>query len=183
MVLDYDIWNGLLKEVIPVVRKTNPQRVLIIGPAGWNGITYLDSLELPEDDQNIIVTVHYYNPMQLTHQGASWVEGSRAWLGTTWAGSAAERMIIRVDFDQAVHWAVTHNRPLFLGEFGCLSTADSASRLHWTSFIVHLAETRQISWSYWNFADSAGDAPGFGAFDLAANAWRQPLLNTLIPSQ
>jgi hypothetical protein len=40
-----------------------------------------------------------------------------------------------------------------------------------------------MSWSYWTFADSSGDAPGFGAFDLATNTWRQPLLNTLDSSQ
>jgi endoglucanase len=178
--LDYTIWNALLKEVIPIVRVADPQRILVIGPAGWNSINYLDWLELPQDDQNIIVTVHYYSPMQVTHQGADWVDGSQAWLGTTWDDTVAERAVIRTDIDQAVAWAVQHNRPLFLGEFGCLSTADAKSRLAWTRYMVHLLESRQVSWGYWNFADSAGSAPGFGAFDLATHTWRQPLLDALI---
>ena len=53
----------------------------MIGPGQWNSISGLKSLQLPEDDQNLIITVHYYLPFEFTHQGAEWVNGSDAWLG------------------------------------------------------------------------------------------------------
>jgi len=181
--LNYAAWNDLIKEVLPVIRSNNPTRYLVIGPAGWNGVTYLDPLELPASDTHIIVTFHYYSPMQLTHQGASWVTGSDAWMGTTWSGSAADRDPIRADFDAAVAWALNHHRPLFLGEFGCFSNADPVSRLAWTSYIARLAEARNISWNYWNFSQGDGNTPGFGVYDAASDVWRKPLLEALIPPQ
>jgi endoglucanase len=181
--LNYATWNDLIKEVLPVIRQNNPNRYLIIGPAMWNGVTYLDALELPESDTHIIVTFHYYSPMQLTHQGASWVQGSDAWMGTTWSGSAADRDPIRSDFDDAVDWALRNNRPLFLGEFGCYSNADPVSRLRWTTYIRQLAEARNFSWAYWDFGEGAGSAPGFGVYDPASDTWRKPLLDALIPPQ
>ncbi len=179
--LNFDVWNKILEETIPMVRKTNPNRILVIGPAGWNGLSYLDSLVLPQDDQNIIVTFHYYDPFHFTHQGASWVDGSSAWLGTSWSSSPDERSAIRTAFDQAAAWATQYNRPLYLGEFGCFSTADPTSRLAWTSFIVRQVEARNVSWGYWNFSQGDGDAPGFGVYDSLSGSWRKPLLDALIP--
>ena len=34
---------------------------VMVGPVGWNGINELASLELPKDDEHLIVTVHYYS--------------------------------------------------------------------------------------------------------------------------
>ena len=71
-------WNSLLADALAVIRKTNPTRNVIIGPAFWNNISHLPELKLPESDRHIIVTVHYYEPHTFTHQGASWAN-----MGTT----------------------------------------------------------------------------------------------------
>ncbi|HBI42357.1 MAG TPA: endoglucanase, partial [Planctomycetales bacterium] len=62
-------WNEVIPPVLAEVRKTNPTRPVIVGPAMWNGIGSLRKLKLP-DDPNLIVTVHYYSPFEFTHQGA-----------------------------------------------------------------------------------------------------------------
>ena len=51
------------------------------------------SLEIPKDDRNIIVSIHCYNPLEFTHQGAPWVtdRDSNAWMGTKWTGTDAEK--------------------------------------------------------------------------------------------
>lgn len=53
-------WNALIKETLAIVRKTNPNRMVVIGPANYNAISNLRYLELPESDRNIILTIHYY---------------------------------------------------------------------------------------------------------------------------
>lgn len=75
------LWNDLLAKALAVVRKSNPSRAVIVGPNSWNSINSLEQLELP-DDPNIIVTVHFYDPFEFTHQGAEWVNPSPP-IGTT----------------------------------------------------------------------------------------------------
>jgi endoglucanase len=148
---------------------------VIIGSGQWNAIRALDELKLPEKDRNIILTVHYYDPFQFTHQGASWVKGSDKWKGKKWQGSEAEQADVRKAFDKAAAWAKKHNRPVFLGEFGAFSAADMPSRARWTAFITREAEKRGWSWTYWEFCS------GFGAYDPKAKAWRAPLKEALVP--
>jgi aryl-phospho-beta-D-glucosidase BglC (GH1 family) len=79
---DPALWNDLLARALDVIRQSNPTRPVIAGPVGWNNINRLPELQLP-DDANLIVTVHFYEPFQFTHQGAEWV-GSPPPVGTTW---------------------------------------------------------------------------------------------------
>jgi endoglucanase len=78
------IWNELLAKALEVVRESNPVRGVIVGPVFWNSVGSLEQLELPKDP-NLIVTVHFYDPFEFTHQGAEWVNPSPP-LGTTWTG-------------------------------------------------------------------------------------------------
>jgi len=80
--LTAQLWNDYLVEGLKVIRETNPQRTVLIGTADWGGLGSLNKLIVPTDDEYIIVTYHYYSPFQFTHQGAGWVSGSDAWLGT-----------------------------------------------------------------------------------------------------
>jgi endoglucanase len=91
--LDGDPWNVLASEVIAVIRRSNPTREIVIGPGNWNRISQLPHLELPPDE-HLIVTFHYYEPFQFTHQGAEWVSGSSAWMGTMWEGKGWEQAYI-----------------------------------------------------------------------------------------
>lgn len=67
-----ELWNELASDLLDAVRETNPTRPVLIGPAGFNGIDYLDELDLPADDY-VISTVHLYEPFTFTHQGAEWL--------------------------------------------------------------------------------------------------------------
>src|SRR5262249_30726318 len=42
-------WNVLAARALGVVRKTNPNRVVVIGPTSWNGAGDLKLLKLPND--------------------------------------------------------------------------------------------------------------------------------------
>jgi len=173
--LTADRWNRLSADALAVVRKTNPLRTVVIGPVAWNAIRELDSLQLPEADRNLVVTVHYYNPFTFTHQGAPWLDpASRPPVGTPWTGSDAERAAITRDLDDAALWGLKHRRPIYLGEFGALSTADLASRARWTKFVADEAARRRMGYAYWEFCS------GFGAYDPVKRAWIEPLRDALV---
>jgi endoglucanase len=167
-------WNAAVVKLLETVRKTNPKRPVIVGPAQWNAIWALQKLELPRDDRNLILTVHFYDPFHFTHQGASWAKGSDKWKGTKWIGSDAEQVAIRKELDKAAAWAKKHDRPVFLGEFGAYEVADMTSRARWTRFVSEEAQKRGFSFAYWEFC------AGFGAYDAKAKAWREPLREALL---
>jgi len=169
-----DKWNAAIPPLLKTVRKTNPTRPVIVGPAHWNAIRALDKLELPQDDRSLILTVHYYDPFEFTHQGASWVKGSDKWKGRKWTGSDDEQAAIRKQFEKAADWAKKHDRPVFLGEFGAFQAADMDSRAKWTRFVAREAEKHGFSWAYWEFCS------GFGAYDLRTDMWRAPLKAALL---
>jgi endoglucanase len=169
-----EVWQEFVPILLGAVRASNPTRIVLIGPASWNGISHLDKLRLPEDERYLIVTFHYYDPMPFTHQQAGWVEGSEAWKGTVWLGITRERDELAAAFDSAAAWAERNGRPLNVGEFGAYQAADMASRARWTRAVVEEAERRGFSWTYWEFCS------GFGAYDPIADAWREPLLQALM---
>lgn len=170
-------WQQMFPDALRTIRKSNPRRMVILGPAYWNSFDHLENLQLPEEDRRLIVTFHYYLPMQFTHQEAPWVEGSGAWKGTAWTGSVAEREALAANFRKVAAWASQHRRPIFLGEFGAYHAADLESRVRWTAAVAQEAEKNGFSWAYWEFCS------GFGVYDAETHAWRQPLLDALMPER
>ncbi len=170
-----EIWNEIWVDALKVVRASNPKRIVIVGPGSWNNLTHLPRLRLPEDDHALIVTFHYYSPFEFTHQGATWVSQDPPPLGRTWTGTAEEKGEIARDFGTAAAWAKANLRPLYVGEFGSYEKADMDSRARWTAAVRAEAEKHGMSWAYWEFG------AGFGAYDRAQKAWREPLLRALVP--
>jgi endoglucanase len=168
-------WNTLLKEAIGVVRRSNPDRMVVIGTANFNRVYQIKTLKLPEDDRNIIVTVHYYLPDEFTHQGAPWSSGSDKWLGRKWTGTEEEKRRVARDFDLVANWAKQNNRPIYLGEFGTYMKADMDSRACWTKCVAEAAVERGFSFTYWQFTSN------FAVYDTEKKTWIKPLLDALIP--
>ncbi len=173
--LTTDVWNELFPQALDVVRTTNPDRMVIVGPGFWNSAWELENLELP-DDPALIGTFHMYEPFQFTHQGAEWVSGSDAWLGTTWEGRPQDTEPITTVMDLAAAWSASTGVPLLMGEFGSYEKADMESRVRFTRFAREQAEARGFAWSYWEFG------AGFGVYDRDSNEWRPGLHEALVPT-
>ncbi len=164
-------WNELAARALNVVRKSNPDRIVVIGPTEWNAPHALSSLRLP-NDANVIATVHTYEPFNFTHQGAEWVSpvlptGVRCC-------DAGQQAAAIAPLTMAKTWSDAMQYPIFLGEFGAYSKADMGSRVAFTRLVRDQAEARGITWSYWELA------AGFGAYDPVAHAWRAPLRGALL---
>lgn len=169
------LWNEYYLEPYAYIRETNPDRTLIIGPGFWNGINHIEELELPEQDQNIIVTVHYYHPMPFTHQGAPWTQ-HRDQTGIQWLGTPEEQQAVNNDLEKGKVWTKQHNRPIFLGEFGAYDRGDTQSRVRYTSYVARHAENLGWSWAYWQFDSD------FIVYDIPADCWVTPIRDALIPN-
>ena len=168
------LWNEFLVEALAIIRAANPVRTVVIGPPFWNGIDHLHELVLPEEDRNIIVTVHYYEPMEFTHQGAPWEKETAHLSGVEW-GSVKEKERVETDFAKVQQWSLAHHRPILLGEFGAYDKAPMESRARYTACIARTAESLGWAWTYWQFDDD------FILYDIDKDQWIEPIRKALVP--
>lgn len=173
--ISVDVWNTLLSDALTIIRRTNPERNVVIGPAFWNGFNRLDTLKLPADDHHIIATIHYYAPHRFTHQGAYWSKETMNLSGIKW-GTDAEKQAVITDFAVPQAWSKANNRPILLGEFGAYDKAGLEERAKYDEYIARTAESMGWAWTYWQF-----DAD-FIAWDMDKKDWVEPVHKALVPS-
>ncbi len=169
--LNGEVWNVLAARALGVVRKTNPGRVVVIGPTKWNSASDLRLLKMP-NDANLIATVHNYAPFTFTHQGAEWISPVLP-VGVTCC-STSQQAEMTAPLDVAKAWSAAKRYPVFVGEFGAYNKADDASRIDFNRKMRDAMEARGMSWTYWEFA------AGFGVYDPVKLSFRQALLDSLL---
>ena len=151
-------WNDLMSRALRVVRRTNPQRVVVVGPTQWNSARGLVDFAMPPD-ANLVLTVHHYDPFTFTHQGAPWI---RPEMPTGVACCSAQQLAeIRGPLDAAQQFGARTGYPVWVGEFGAFETVAQADRVRYTRTMRDEIERRGMTWAYWELAG------GFGFIDPA----------------
>ncbi|MBC8097533.1 MAG: glycoside hydrolase family 5 protein [Akkermansiaceae bacterium] len=84
--------NPIYPKVIAEIRKSNPGRTIFVEPGNWGNIPELKNLVLPPDD-NLIVSVHCYEPFFFTHQGASWAGADAMVTGYQFPGPPVQPLV------------------------------------------------------------------------------------------
>lgn len=172
-----ELWNEMFAAGLSVIRQTNPNRTVLMGVAEFGGLGGVPKLVFPDDD-NIILSIHYYNPFQFTHQGANWnAPESYDWLGTKWNDTEAERNTVINEFALAISIAKGNNLPINIGEFGALNTADMESRAKWTTFLSRWFEEQEFSWTYWEYSAA------FGIYNPKTKKFYQELVDALLNNE
>lgn len=112
----------------------------------------MDDLVIPNDDPNIIISIHTYFPFTFA------LEGTEPW------GTESDREELRQELDRVRdHWIVGQQRPVILGEWGALSGNDLDQRLDYAEFYVTEALERGMLPVVW---DDGGDFILFNRFNL-----------------
>ncbi len=156
---------------VEIIRKANPDRIIILGGDEWSGIKTLDTNIAPPDD-NIVYTFHYYDPFDFTHQKAFWLgdsmpKGDRSW------SSAADREQLREAGQIASEYRKKTNRPIFAGEFGANAPIDNAERVKWAEAVRIEMEANDIPWCLWSYSNT------FELYDNEAESWDMDMLAAL----
>lgn len=167
-------WGRLAAEVLSIIRASNPDRTVVVALLNGRDGPEFGTLPLPDRDHNIVVTIHYYRPLDFTHQGAPWSPTFAGKHGIPW-GSPEDQSRLASDFDAYAAWSQAQSRPLLLGEFGVLEGAPQASRLAWDGAVARAATVRGWAWDYWQFDHD------FALFDTAAQHWNSAILGAILP--
>ncbi len=176
-----EILNPIYAEAIRQIRMTNPNRTIFVGASHWNAISELGALRLPDDDSNIIVTVHCYDPFYFTHQGATWPGPQTATVGIVFPGPPATPVVpaagigpgasnwianyntypadanpssplaFEAEMQDAQEWSQYYGRPIHVGEFGAYTTSDPASRARFLRAIRTTMERDGLGWAMWDW--------------------------------
>ena len=141
------LMTPIYASAIAAIRESNPQRTIFVEPGNWGGIGELKNLVLPPDD-NVIVSVHCYEPFYFTHQGATWTDGQTPVTGIIFPGPPAQPLVP----DPKLHlkkpmldWIEKYNTlPADKNPSSALAFADKLKSVHaWSDYYgrpVHLGE-------------------------------------------
>ena len=163
--------DSLNKRIVRKIRKTQPERWIILATAEWGSLEGLLQSH-PPSDPRIILSWHYYEPFGFTHQGAEFFRPTPP-VGTNW-GDAADVDRIAMDFRQAAAFRDKHNLPLLLGEFGVFDAAPVEQRAKWIGSVRHLAEANRFGWCHWGLSSN------FRSYDADKEAWIEPVRAALL---
>ena len=177
---DPEQWNTIVNNCLEVVRKLEPKRTIIIGSNRWQAYDQVKNLRVPEQDKNIIISFHFYNPFPLTHYRASWTEQKDNPLDVYYSGYIVKKEdvekltpelqkrwgwlarsyndinTLEKQILQALDAATAMGRKLYLGEFGCLRGAGEENRLRWFRDVVSLCEKYGIAYASWDYKGAFG---------------------------
>jgi endoglucanase len=194
-------WNQVARIGLAAVRETEPDRWVVIGSNQWQTPDKIPELDLPKEDRRIILSIHFYYPFLLTHYQAGWTNigeytGPVQYPGPIvpedvladepkyirdriyqeWVGGdqPQNKEVLAAFLDKAVAFSRKTKRPLYCGEFGCITIAPRDARLRWHADMVEIFREHDIGWALWDYQG------GFRIRDPETGAADQELIDLLM---
>ncbi len=182
---DPEDWNKLVTRSMEFIRSVEPGRVIVLGANMWQIPQMLPKLKVPAGDKNIILSMHTYAPLLLTHHKAGWVDpvirdypGPVAYPGPIVDTATYAKLVaaypkdkynflasstdnwspdrLRQEYEPAIARAKELGLQLYCGEFGCLPTVPRAARLAYYRDIVGVFEAAGMAWANWEYKGDFG---------------------------
>jgi endoglucanase len=173
------IWKDAAHNIVAAIRKVDKSRTLIVGASNYNSIYELSRF-VRLADENIIYTVHFYEPFLFTHQGALWVGDQVATTGVTFPYIAEKFPVLnpktkgtwgetnyyqyRTDGNEqslidklliVKKWATRYNIPLICTEYGVYNKyADQDSRCRYIKAVRQALQKLNIPGIMWDYNDN-----------------------------
>ncbi|MFQ5407229.1 MAG: cellulase family glycosylhydrolase, partial [Anaerolineales bacterium] len=148
------LWNDLAPDLIAVIRAVDPERPILIEPVNWGGpggFALLDRF----DDDNLVYSLHTYEPFAFTHQQEPpYTAYPGVFDGEAFDRAALDALLTPVDDFQA-----RHDAPIVVGEWGGIRWLPGIEQ--YISDQLSLFEQRGWSWLWYAWDDEEWDELGF----------------------
>jgi aryl-phospho-beta-D-glucosidase BglC (GH1 family) len=189
-----ELWNNLIDKAVKSIRKKNTDTPIIYGGIQWNSAKTLKLLRKP-NDENIIFTFHFYEPLLFTHQKAHWVKtmnpnkeiaypesmeyyrtnsATLGEQGETTLYAKSEMMgisFIEEMIREAVVAAENAGTQLYCGEFGVIDQAPVEDTLRWFQDVKTVFRKHNIGCGIWTYKQM-----DFGLIDPHYDSIRKELI-------
>lgn len=192
-------WNRLCRRLVAVIRRIDPERVILIGSNEQNSPAELRALELYEDP-NIMYNFHFYEPLFFTHQMAHFSEDMMLYhkkihypdeitdftafleknpqYADRYRHTAFcrqfDRKLLEKLLKPAFDFMEASNGRLYCGEFGVIDQADAEDCLRYCKDVAVLLREHGIGYAYWNYKEM-----DFGLVNKYGDPVNEPLLSAL----
>ncbi len=175
-------WEALQAETLAAIRQSLPTATAVLTGGRWGGVDGLLALH-PVADPNVVYSVHFYEPMELTALAAyrpgldqaalarlpfpagdaahcrdrlAGADATTGAVGGWYCGGGWDAAHIGARLDAVAGWARAHDAAVWLGEFGATRQLNQDARLAWLRAVRNAAEARHIGWALWGYEDVMG---------------------------
>lgn len=196
-----EAWNALIRKSVSAIREVTKDAPIIYGGIQWNSVKTLKLLDVPQDD-NIIFTFHFYEPLLFTHQKAYWVKGMNekedilypetmeyyceksrvlGYQGEVVTKAMSKTMgveFVREMIQEAICAANNAGVKLYCGEFGVIDQAPLTDTLKWFRDVHEVFEENGIGGAVWSYKKM-----DFGIIDEHYDLIRDKLISLWVRGQ
>ncbi|MBE5922924.1 MAG: glycoside hydrolase family 5 protein [Lachnospiraceae bacterium] len=190
-----EAWNKLIAQTVKAIRSNAPDSYIIYGGIQWNSAKTLKLLEKPNDDK-IIFTFHFYEPLLFTHQKAYWVPTMDPAWNIEYPGDIDDyiakskiigdqgKAVVECGLDKigvqliddlvqdAINAAKNAGVGLYCGEFGVIDRAPVEDTKRWFDDVNEVFSKYGIRFCIWNYKEK-----DFGLAGSHYDSVRDELLN------
>lgn len=161
-----EIVNKYAKTFVETVRATggnNADRCLMVTPyAASSSATNMQALEIPEDSDKIIVSIHAYLPYSFALDTAG-----------TDVYDPNDKSIPDL-FDNIKYYFLDNDIPVIIGEFGSVNKMNDEDRIQCVTDYLTTAKEYGVPCVWWDNGTRVGDGENFGLLDRTDCTWYFP---------
>ncbi len=160
------IWNTVKDRLCREIRRHAPKSTIITGSNMWNWPSTFSELT-PFDDDNVVYSVHFYEPLLFTHQFAPWIPGSEIKVKRTYPSDYGPGFIMKyeqvlskgvwdrdrfvMEFAPVNTFGTKYGVPIICNEFGVYAPVELEAQLRWYGDLLSVLKDMEIGFSYWNY--------------------------------
>ncbi|MDR2579079.1 MAG: glycoside hydrolase family 5 protein [Chitinispirillales bacterium] len=161
-----EIWNTVKDRLCREIRRHAPKSAIITGSNMWNWPATYSELT-PVDDDNVIYSVHFYEPLLFTHQFAPWISepeikfargypsnygrGFTRKYGLLLSAGVWDRDRIIEEFKPVNEFREKWGVQVICNEFGVYTPVEIEAQLRWYHDVLSVLKKMDIGYTYWNY--------------------------------
>ncbi len=145
-------WNAIAKKAMERLRKNAPDTIVLVGGYWKNSPDAVKDLDPPYDDK-VVYNCHCYDPLDFTHQGATWVKEMDQSKRIAFSETGITPEFFEKRFAEAAEVAAKNNTVLYCGEYGVIDVVPAKDTIEWFKAINAAFTKMDIGRAVWNYKE------------------------------